>query len=109
MTAWSKDGIPDRAGAWLTTVARRRAIDVVRRQSTQERLLPLLVGSEVVSTPYEGSGAEVPDDRLRLIFTCCHPALSSEVQVALTLRLLCGLSTSEVARAFSADERKTPG
>lgn len=99
---WSAQGIPRRPGAWLTTVATRRAIENCRRASVLARKLPLLVPDASVS------GAEVgeffPDDRLRLVFTCCHPALSREAQVALTLRLVCGLSSAEIAKAFLAKE-----
>jgi len=97
---WGERGIPENPGAWLTTVARRRALDRLRRDSTFTRTLPMLVEDRVQPAPDELSAEEIPDDRLRLIFTCCHPALPQEAQVALTLRLLCGLSTPEVARAF---------
>ncbi|MFI6265331.1 RNA polymerase sigma factor [Micromonospora sp. NPDC051006] len=96
LETWAKAGIPERPGAWLTTIARNRARDVLRRESVFRRKMPLLVANETVPGPEDG----LADDRLRLIFTCAHPALSREVQVALTLRLACGLSTSEVARAF---------
>jgi RNA polymerase sigma-70 factor (ECF subfamily) len=92
LTSWVTGGIPDRPGAWLTTVARNRALDALRRETTWRRTLPLLV--------IEPAAGPAEDDLLRLIFTCCHPALAAEAQVALTLRLLCGLSTAEVARAF---------
>ena len=101
LVAW-RDGVPDRPGAWLTTVARNRALDVLRREATLRRALPLLIEDDVAADPVQPD--HIPDDRLRLIFTCCHPALSSEAQVALTLRLLCGLSTGEVARAFLVSE-----
>ncbi len=104
LTTWSRTGIPRNVGAWLTTVARRRAIDVLRRQSAQERLLPMIVESAEDATSSEAERTNIPDDRLRLIFTCCHPSLAIETQVALTLRLLCGLTTSEVARAFLVTE-----
>ena len=103
LTTWPKTGIPERPGAWLTTVARRCVIDVLRRQFTQERLLVELVEPEERAKAVEEDPI-IPDDRLRLIFTCCHPSLSIETQVALTLRLLCGLTTSEVARAFLVTE-----
>ena len=93
LSAWATGGIPARPGAWLTTVARNRALDALRRESAWRRTLPLLVLEEQATGPAE-------DDLLRLIFTCCHPALALDAQVALTLRLLCGLSTAEVARAF---------
>lgn len=86
-------------GAWLTTTARNRVRGVLRRQAVLERALPLLV----VEPAHEPEDALV-DDRLRLIFTCCHPALSRDAQIALTLRLVCGLSTAEVARAFLVTE-----
>jgi RNA polymerase sigma factor (sigma-70 family) len=97
---WTQTGIPDRPGAWLTTAARNRARDVLRRESVLRRALPLLVLHESVPGPEDG----LDDDRLRLVFTCCHPALSRDAQVALTLRLVCGLSTAEVARAFLVPE-----
>jgi RNA polymerase sigma factor (sigma-70 family) len=101
LATWSTSGIPARPGAWLTTVARRRAIDMVRRDATHGRVLPLLV--ERVE-PEATDAPEIIDDRLRLIFTCCHPAIGSDAQIALTLRLLCGLTTAEVARAFLVGE-----
>jgi RNA polymerase sigma-70 factor (ECF subfamily) len=101
LQTWAHSGIPDRPGAWLTTTARNRAMDVLRRESVQRRALPLLVSDTSVPGPEDGL---VDDDRLRLVFTCCHPALSRAAQVALTLRLVCGLSTAEVARAFLTRE-----
>jgi RNA polymerase sigma-70 factor (ECF subfamily) len=101
LQTWTQTGIPDRPGAWLTTIARNRARDVLRRQSVLRRALPLLVPAESVPGPEDDL---VDDDRLRLVFTCCHPALSRDAQVALTLRLVCGLSTAEVARAFLVQE-----
>jgi RNA polymerase sigma-70 factor (ECF subfamily) len=101
LTAWAQSGVPAKPGAWLTTVARRRALDLLRRDAVLTRSLPLLVEDEE-DTP--ANPETFPDDRLRLVFTCCHPALASEAQVALTLRLLCGLSTAEVARAFLVQE-----
>jgi RNA polymerase sigma-70 factor (ECF subfamily) len=98
LTTWDADGVPRNPGAWLTTAARNRALDVIRREATLRAKLPLLV----MDPPDEDDG--FPDDRLRLVFTCCHPALATEAQVALTLRLLCGLSTAEVARAFLVSE-----
>ncbi len=102
LSSWPSAGIPRAPGSWLTTVARRRAIDVIRREQTLRRKLPLLVGDDV--EPERPADGGFPDDRLRLIFTCCHPSLSSESQVALTLRLLCGLSTRDVARSFLVTE-----
>ncbi len=104
---WGATGIPARPGAWLTTVARRRALDLLRRDATAQRVLPLLVTDQVLDTGPEAAGpagTDIADDRLRLVFTCCHPALGTEAQVALSLRLLCGLSTAEVARAFLVSE-----
>jgi RNA polymerase sigma-70 factor (ECF subfamily) len=101
LSGWARTGIPDRPGAWLTVAARRRALDVQRRDAALRRRLPLLVVDE--EEPPAPDDA-IPDDRLRLVFTCCHPALDRDAQVALTLRLLCGLSTSEVARAFLVKE-----
>jgi RNA polymerase sigma-70 factor (ECF subfamily) len=101
LQTWTLTGIPDQPGAWLTTIARNRARDVLRRESVLRQALPLLVTNESVPGPEDGL---VDDDRLRLVFTCCHPALSRDAQIALTLRLLCGLSTAEVARAFLVQE-----
>jgi RNA polymerase sigma-70 factor, ECF subfamily len=103
---WPVDGLPPNPGGWITTTARNRAIDRLRRESRGRELLgevaALSPGDQERDVPEE-TGA-VPDDRLRLIFTCCHPALSTEAQVALTLRLLGGLSTMQVARAFLVAE-----
>jgi RNA polymerase sigma-70 factor (ECF subfamily) len=105
LTDWQRTGVPERPGAWLTTAAKRRALNVLRHQGVERRHLPLLVEDHEVAGPGEGSGGdEIPDDRLRLIATCCHPALDRSAQVALTLRLMCGLSTAEVARAFLVSE-----
>jgi RNA polymerase sigma factor (sigma-70 family) len=142
LDTWGPAGIPARPGAWLTTVARRRALDLLRRDATARRALPLLVTDPVLAPGSEPAadesavlelGAEglapsvriapegagrapdgpgpvslaepaMADDRLRLVFTCCHPALGTDTQVALSLRLLCGLSTAEVARAFLVSE-----
>lgn len=104
LSRWPVDGIPSNTGAWLTTVARRRAIDLRRRGDTFGRLLPLLAEDDAIDSTVEGGSSPIPDDRLRLIFTCCHPALSEETQIALTLRLVCGLTTNEVSRALLVSE-----
>jgi len=104
LTDWAERGVPAKPGGWLTTVARRRALDLLRREATLRRALPLLVEDEAVTETGSDSPDDLPDDRLRLICTCCHPALAVEAQVALTLRLLCGLTTAEVARAFLVSE-----
>ncbi|MFD3406283.1 RNA polymerase sigma factor [Kribbella sp. NPDC058693] len=97
---WPVDGVPDRPGAWLTTTARNRAIDWIRRESVGAAKL-----REVAAIAYDADPPyDVPDDRLRLMFTCCHPALAMEARVALTLRTLAGLSTAEIARAFLVPE-----
>jgi RNA polymerase sigma-70 factor, ECF subfamily len=97
---WPNDGVPDRPGAWLTTTARNRAIDWLRREAVGAQKL-----REVAAVTYDSEPPyDVPDDRLRLMFTCCHPALAMEARVALTLRTLAGLSTTEIARAFLVPE-----
>ncbi|HWB67859.1 MAG TPA: sigma-70 family RNA polymerase sigma factor [Mycobacteriales bacterium] len=102
---WPVDGVPAKPGAWITTVARRRGLDLIRREATLRRLLPLLVEDEAAKPPdVDEDEPSIPDDRLRLIFTCCHPALAAETQVALTLRFVCGLTTAEVARGFLISE-----
>lgn len=104
VATWPQDGVPQKSGAWLTTVARRLAIDTLRRHTSQRRVVTSYVRSEETTMPNDAEMASIADDRLRLLFTCCHPALSPEIQVALSLRLLCGLTTSEVARAFLVSE-----
>jgi RNA polymerase sigma-70 factor, ECF subfamily len=114
LDAWSRNGVPRSPGAWLTTAARNRALDALRRQQTLRAKLPLLIepapepGGLAGPPPGDrGAGQEddvIPDDRLRLVFTCCHPALAREAQVALTLRLVCGVTTAEIAQAFLVSE-----
>jgi RNA polymerase sigma factor (sigma-70 family) len=104
--AWASTGVPANPAAWLTTVARRRALDLKRRDATARRAAPLLLDDDPAPGPDDqlGDRPDIDDDRLRLVFTCCHPALSPDARVALTLRLLCGLTTGEVARAFLVTE-----
>ncbi len=97
---WPRDGLPPNPGGWITTTARRCAIDRLRRDARGRELLQDLAVLEDPHRPGAQEVGPVPDDRLRLIFTCCHPALAPEAQIALTLRLLGGLRTDEVARAF---------
>jgi RNA polymerase sigma-70 factor, ECF subfamily len=105
LDAWAKQGVPRNPAAWLTTAARHRALDELRRDRTLRSKLPLLIPEQVDERPVsEDGGNPIGDDRLRLIFTCCHPALAREAQVALTLRLVCGLSTGDIARAFLVSE-----
>jgi RNA polymerase sigma-70 factor, ECF subfamily len=105
LDAWSRRGVPDNPAAWLTTTARRKALDSLRRDKSLRTKLPMLVEPEPEPEP-PGAGQDdvIVDDRLRLVFTCCHPALAREAQVALTLRLVCGLSTAEIADAFLVSE-----
>lgn len=102
MDQWPTSGIPEVPSAWVIQTARHKAIDRIRRRSNYSEKLDLYMKSgflrELEDPDYDDSA--IPDDRLRLIFTCCHPALASEAQVALTLRTLCGLETDEIARAF---------
>jgi RNA polymerase sigma factor (sigma-70 family) len=102
---WSVDGIPHNPGAWLMTAARRKAVDRLRRQARyRERMEQLTREASAVDTGIATGGPMEADDRLRLLFTCCHPALSREAQVALTLRTIGGLETPAVARAFLVPE-----
>jgi RNA polymerase sigma factor (sigma-70 family) len=94
LECWPTEGIPDRPDAWLFTVAKRRGLDVLRRQARYREKLALLAWPV----------APEPDDRLRLIFTCCHPALPREARIALTLRVVCGLTTAQLAAAFLVPE-----
>src|SRR6202042_2859697 len=114
MKTWISVGIPDSPTGWLTTTARRRAIDAIRRDRSLRSGRPLLVGpDDAAGDAAPGERADqaaadlagaVPDERLRLIFTCCHPALAQEAQVALTLRLVCGIPAPDIARAFLVSE-----
>jgi len=101
LDAWARDGVPDKPGAWLTVAARRNALNLVRRAATLQSKLPLLLEPEAEEMPEDET---IPDDRLRLVFVCCHPALSREAQVALTLRLVCGVATPDIADAFLVPE-----
>lgn len=117
---WPADGIPDNPGAWIIRVARNKAIDRLRREQTLAAKRPELEALEALRVPGEdfadpaipgreaeeanGLYSELPDDRLRLIFTCCHPALGPEARIALTLKTLGGLTTAEIARAFLVAE-----
>jgi RNA polymerase sigma-70 factor (ECF subfamily) len=103
LDAWARDGIPRKPGAWLTATAKRKALDVLRREKVFRSKMPLLVEPDEAEVDEPDSDA-VPDDRLRLIFTCCHPALAREAQVALTLRLVCGVATGDIAKAFLVSE-----
>ncbi|MFH9468902.1 RNA polymerase sigma factor [Streptomyces clavifer] len=99
LPAWEKEGIPRRPGAWLVTAARHRALDVLRRRATERGKLAEVAAIDAVREPQPPG-----DERLRLVFTCCHPALPLEARVALTLRAVSGLTTREIARAFLVGE-----
>ena len=106
---WAERGVPDNPAAWIMTAAYRKLIDAKRRERTRREKQTLLEQEIAIEAPEdpllsETLSREIPDDRLRLIFTCCHPALNREAQIALTLRTLGGLSTSEIARAFLVPE-----
>jgi RNA polymerase sigma-70 factor (ECF subfamily) len=114
LQAWDRDGVPDRPGAWLTTAARNRAIDVLRRRANESAKLreaallqpPEPSAGSLAAPAAPGAGdSGIGDDRLRLIFTCCHPALPLEARVALTLRTLTGLTTAEIARSLLVAEQ----
>ena len=98
---WPRDGAPRNPGAWIVTTARHAAIDRIRREQTLARKTELLARAEELPDDEE---AIIPDERLELIFACCHPALAPEAQVALTLSLVGGLETPEIARAFLVPE-----
>lgn len=102
---WPADGVPSNPGAWLMTAARRRAVDRLRREARyRERMAQLTREASEMDRPMPTGGPMAADDRLPLLFTCCHPALSREAQVALTLRTVGGLETAAVARAFLVSE-----
>lgn len=103
MRTWPEHGVPDNPGAWITKTARNRAVDRIRRERTLRHKLGVLEALASLGT-HEEEVSPIPDDRLRLIFTCCHPALRIEAQVTLTLKLLGGLTTGEIARAFLVPE-----
>lgn len=107
MRSWPDTGIPSNPGGWIATVSRRRAIDRIRREKTyahKKEILAVLERVEAEKPQEAMAGATVPDDRLQMILACCHPALSTDKQVALTLRTLGGLTTREVAEAFLVSE-----
>jgi RNA polymerase sigma-70 factor (ECF subfamily) len=99
---WPRDGVPANPGGWLMTVARNRAVDVLRRAAVESRKLQEV--AMLAEPPQPPAGEEIVDDRLRLIFTCCHPALALEARVALTLRTIAGVPTADIARAFLVGE-----
>ncbi len=104
LEVWPRQGVPDQPLAWLTTVARRKALDRLRRDQRFARIQPLLIVPAAGGGDVPDASGAIPDDRLRLVFTCCHPALSIEARVALTLRLVCGLGTPEIARLLLVAE-----
>lgn len=97
---WQRDGVPDNPRTWLVSTGRFKAIDVLRRRARFKATQPLLLAQLDELEQADWSGEDVEDDRLRLIFTCCHPALAADAQVPLTLREVCDLTTEEIARAF---------
>lgn len=107
LESWPASGVPERPAAWLTTVAQRRAIDLLRRSRRQVDDAEAILAQLAAPEPGEIDETGLPDDRLRLLFTCCHPALAVPAQMGLALRTLCGLSTREIARAFLEPEATT--
>ena len=101
---WERDGVPPNPGAWLTTAARNRALDLLRRRRTEAVKYEEL-SVRITTNGLDGTDSALRDDRLRLIFTCCHPSLGFDAQVALALRTLVGLTTVEIARAFIVPEQ----
>jgi len=104
LTRWPSAGVPDNPAAWLTTVARNRALDILRRRPTERAKLQEAAVRDDMERALGLGASSITDDRLRLIFTCCHPALAVDSRVALTLRTVAGLSTREIARAFLVSE-----
>jgi RNA polymerase sigma-70 factor (ECF subfamily) len=107
LLTWPRDGVPRNPAAWLTTTAHRRALDVIRRAGTERTKLAELGARQELDAQWEEGSVDhgaVSDDRLRLVFTCCHPALAMEARVALTLKVVAGLSTADVARMFLVPE-----
>ena len=108
LETWRRDGIPRNPGAWLTIAARHKALDSHRRATALRARIPQLIDPYGDGSPSPETQLtemdQIPDDRLRLVFTCCHPALAREAQVALTLRLVCGLTTEQIAHAFLVSE-----
>ena len=100
MRQWQRDGVPANPRAWLVTTGRFKAIDSIRRRARFDAALPELAGRVAEAGSDDTDNGDVADDRLRLVFTCCHPALPADARVALTLREVCGLTTEEIARAF---------
>jgi RNA polymerase sigma-70 factor, ECF subfamily len=110
LEVWPRQGLPDAPAAWLTTVAQRRALDLLRSRRSGPHYTdepPDIAAPETDDTPQAADWSGVEDDRLRLVFTCCHPAIALPAQMALALRTLCGLSTREIARAFIEPEATT--
>ncbi len=104
LVRWPRDGTPRNPGAWIVATARNRAIDRIRRERTLARKTELLAALGTLHTEEDGDVSSIPDERLSLVFTCCHPALAPDAQIALTLREVAGLQTPEVARAFLLPE-----
>jgi len=108
LVRWPVDGVPDNPAAWITTAARRKAIDAARRDQIRDQKYLLIAGSQSGEDEFEMldhiDNSQLQDDRLRLIFTCCHPALNLDARVALTLRTLGGLTTTEISQAFLTPE-----
>jgi RNA polymerase sigma-70 factor (ECF subfamily) len=104
LVSWRRDGTPRNPGAWIVATARNRAIDRIRRERTLARKTELLAALETLQTEEDDDVSSIPDERLSLVFTCCHPALAPDAQIALTLREVAGLQTTEVARAFLVPE-----